>query len=112
MAGAQRTKVMLIVDRAGVFATELSALREAGFEFATYERPPYAKLLPSAFDQEVTIGTEVMRYTESRRKNQGKGRGRVRRIALPMEDGKLVKVPANSAAPAQEVIEAMLSRWS
>jgi transposase len=112
MAGAPKTKVMLIFDRAGAFATEMSALRDAGFEFATYERAPYAKLLPSAFDQEVTIGTEVVRYTESRRKNLGKGRGRVRRIALLMEDGEQVNVLAISAAPAQDVIEAMLSRWS
>jgi transposase len=110
--GAKQTKVMLVFDRAGAFATEMAALRDSGFEFATYERAPYAKLLPSAFEREVKIGGEVVRYTEARQKNLRAGRGRVRRIALLMEDGEQVNVLAVSAAPAEEVIEAMLSRWS
>jgi hypothetical protein len=69
-------------------------------------------MLSSEFDQEMEIGQEVVRYTEARRKNLGKGRGRVRRISLLMEDGEQVSVLATSSAPAEEVIEAMLARWS
>lgn len=111
-AGAKRTKVMLVFDRAGAYGAEMAALRDAGFEFATYERAPYARLLSSDFDQEMVIGEEVVRYAEARQKNLRGGRGRVRRIALLMEDGEQVNVLAISSASAEEVILAMLARWS
>ena len=35
-AGAERTQVTLVFDRAGAFASQLTQLRDAGFEFVTY----------------------------------------------------------------------------
>ncbi|MBN2193109.1 MAG: VCBS repeat-containing protein [Polyangiaceae bacterium] len=87
-AGAERTRVMLVFDRAGAFPNELVALRDAGFEFVTYERGPYPQLLRSAFDHELHCGDEVLRYTEPAQKNLGAGRGRVRRIHVLTPEGK------------------------
>jgi hypothetical protein len=111
-AGAERTRVTLVFDRAGAFPSQLAQLRDAGFEFVTYERRPYARLLASEFDQELQLGGEVIRYCEPHQKNLGKGRGRIRRIHLLMPDGEQVNVLAISTAPAEDLIKALLARWA
>lgn len=111
-AGAERTKIALVFDRAGAFPSEMAALRDAGVEFVTYERGPYARLLSSEFDQELTLAGETIRFCEKHDKNLGRGRGRVRRINLLMEDGDQVSIVGVSEASAEEMIKAMLARWA
>jgi hypothetical protein len=53
----------------------------------------------------------VIGVHESRNKNLGKGRGRVRRIALRMADGHQVNLLAVSKEPKERLIELMLGRW-
>jgi hypothetical protein len=110
--GAERTKVVLVFDRAGAFPNEMAALRDAGFEFVTYERGPYSRLLNTEFDQELTLAGETFRYCEKHDKNLGRGRGRVRRIHLLTEDGDQVNIVGVSEASAEEMIKAVLARWA
>jgi hypothetical protein len=111
-AGAERTKIALVFDRAGAFPAEMAALRNAGIEFVTYERGPWARLMTTEFDQEVVVGGETIRFCEKHDKNLGRGRGRVRRIRLLMEDGEQVSIVGISDANAEELIVAMLARWA
>jgi hypothetical protein len=111
-AGAERTKVALVFDRAGAFPSEMAALRDAGFEFVTYERGPYARLLSTQFDQQLTLAGEVIRYCEVHDKNLGRGRGRVRRINLLMQGGEQINIVGVSEAEPQQLIQAMLARWA
>jgi len=111
-AGAERTKVALVFDRAGAFPSEMAALRDAGFEFVTYERGPYARLLSTQFDQQLTLAGEVIRYCEVHDKNLGRGRGRVRRIHLLMQGGEQFNIVGVSEAEPEELIQAMLARWA
>jgi hypothetical protein len=111
-AGAERTKVALVFDRAGAFPSEMAALRDAGFEFVTYERGPYERLLSTQFDQQLTLAGELIRYCEVHDKNLGRGRGRVRRINLLMQGGEQVNIVGVSEAEPEELIQAMLARWA
>ncbi len=111
-AGAERTKITLVFDRAGAFPSEMAELRNAGFEFVTYERGPYARLLTTEFDQELTLAGETFRYCEKHDKNLGKGRGRVRRISLLTTDGDQFNIVGISEAHAEEMIKALLARWA
>lgn len=111
-AGAEQTKIALVFDRAGAFPSEMAALREAGVEFVTYERGPYARLLTTEFDQALTIAGETFRYCEKHDKNLGHGRGRVRRVHLLTEDGDQVNIVGVSEADAQDLIKALLARWA
>ena len=111
-AGAERTKVALVFDRAGAFPSEMAALRDAGFDFVTYERGPYARLLSTQFDQQLTLAGEVIRYCEVHDKNLGRGRGRVRRINLLMQGGEQINIVGVSEAEPQQLIQAMLARWA
>ena len=105
-------RVLMVFDRAGAFASEMAELRDADFEFVTYERRPYPELPISKFDQTMQLGDEQIEFTEAPQKNLGKKRGRIRRIVLRMTDGEQVNVLAVSDAPAAELIGYMLSRWS
>jgi hypothetical protein len=112
------TEILLAFDRGGAFAAELAALRDEGFEWVTYERKPYALLATTAFDQSMLYHLEsqpkkpiLIRYCETHAKNLGKGRGRVRRIALLMPDGVQINVLGVSSLPADKLIEAQLRRW-
>lgn len=105
-------RVLLVFDRAGAFAGELAALRDADFEFVTYERKRYRKLARSAFSEQLQLGKERIEFTEATAKNLKRGRGRVRRIVLRMADGEQVNVLAVSDAPAPELIKLMLARWA
>lgn len=107
-----QTKVALVFDRAGAFPGEMAALRDAGVEFVTYERGPYARLLATEFDHKLSIAGETVRYCEKHDKNLGRGRGRVRRISVLMEDGEQVNVIGISDASAEEMIKALLARWA
>jgi hypothetical protein len=111
-AGAERSQVALVFDRAGAFPSEMAALRDAGFEFVTYERGPYARLFTTHFDQQLTLADEIIRYCEVHDKNLGRGRGRVRRINLLMQGGEQVNIVGVSEAEPEELIRAMLARWA
>jgi len=106
----EEQRLLLAFDRAGAYAEQLVELRDFGFEFVTYERRPYPLLSPGVFTEQVKLGDEVIEFHE-RNTNLGRGRGRVRRIALRMEDGYQVNLLAISKAPAQMLIGIMLGRW-
>lgn len=97
-------RILLVFDRAGAFPVEMAALRDAGVEFVTYERRPYPDLAPSEFDRTIVVRGETYGVHESRLKNLGEGRGRVRRIALRTTEGKQVNLLAISAAPLEQLV--------
>jgi len=107
----ERQRLLLAFDRAGAYPEQLAELREEGLEFVTYERRPYPLLAETVFDRTVTVDDEEIGVHESALKNLGKGRGRVRRIALKMSDGHQVNLLAISREPAWRLIEVMLGRW-
>jgi hypothetical protein len=109
---------VLMFDRAGAFAETMAELRDIGAEFVTYERRPYPLLAKTEFDQTLTITLRsrpkkpiVIRYTEAAQKNLRGGRGRVRRIALLMDDDAQINMLAVSSRPAEELIRRYLARW-
>ena len=99
-----------INNRAGAHAEPLAALRDAGFEAVTYERKPYPAIAATAFTP-TTICGEVVGLHESRLRNLGDGRGRVRRIAVMTADGRQVNLLAISTEPAERVVEVLWLRW-
>lgn len=107
-------RILLAFDRAGAHAAHLAALRDEGYEFVTYERRPFQVLSASAFDQVVTFDDgdagETITYCETRA-NLGAGRGRVRRIAMRMPDGRQVNLLGAGVSSAIELIEVMRHRW-
>ena len=103
-------KIVLAFDRAGSFPEQLAGLRDAGFDFVVYERKPYAAVASGAFDRTIAIRGEVYRLGESRRKNLGKARGRVRRILLGAPDGTQINVLAVSTLPAERLVGILLGR--
>jgi transposase len=107
----KQTRLLLAFDRGGAFASEMMALRDADFEFVTYERKPYPMLPASQFDKVIHVGQERLAWTE-RRKNLGRGRGRVRRICLRVPDGAQINILAVSTAPAPFVIRTLFARWA
>ena len=108
----ENVKVLLVFDRAGAYPQELAQLRDEGFEFATYERGPYATIAASAYDREIELGEELYGLAEVHNKNLGKARGRVRRICLRTPDGEQVNVLAVSTASAEQVVNYMTRRWA
>ncbi|MBU1674640.1 hypothetical protein KKA85_02530 [bacterium] len=106
-------RILLAFDRAGAFPEQMAELRDANFEAVTYERRPYPKLPDSAFDQSMELGEETIRYHEKRKRNLGKGRGRVRLIAVKTEHGAQVNLlaVAKKDVPASRLIETMKGRW-
>jgi len=113
----KQKRLLVAFDRAGAFPEQMKKLRDGNIEFVTYERRPYPLLSSSAFDEQVVVRSdsnkepEVIGIHESRNKNLGKGRGRVRRIALKMPDGHQVNLVAVSQEPKERLIEVMLGRW-
>lgn len=101
-------RILLAFDRAGSFPVEMSALRDQGFEFVAYERKPYAELPTTAFDRTVVVRGETYRAHEGRLKNLGKGRGRVRRIALRTPEGAQINLLAISTAPLERLVGILL----
>ena len=105
-------RILLAFDRAGAFPESLSKLRGRGFEFVTYERRPYPTLPKTWFNGQLTLEDgEVIGVCEERRKNLGKGRGRVRRISLLMADGHQVNLLCISDESVARLVEVMLGRW-
>lgn len=107
-------ELLLAFDRGGAFPAQMSELKKMGgakVGFVTYERAPYATLPQSAFTHKLTIGGEKLRFHESRKKNLRDGRGRVRRVAVLMDDGKQINILASSKAEAAQLIAVMKGRW-
>jgi hypothetical protein len=103
-------QILLAFDRAGAHAEPLAALRDAGFDFVTYERKPYPELPTTAFTP-TTIAGENVGLHESRLRNLGAGRGRIRRIAVRTKDGRQVNFLAVSKLPAARLVEILWYRW-
>jgi hypothetical protein len=102
--------ILLAFDRGGAYAEQLAALRDAHFDFVTYERKPYSELATTAFRRTTICGDEVELH-ESRLRNLGKGRGRIRRIVVRTEDGRQVSLLASSKVPAERLVEILWNRW-
>lgn len=103
-------RILLAFDRAGSFAEQLAELRDADFDFVTYERKPYPDLPATAFTPMKIAGEDVGLH-ESRLRNLGAGRGRVRRIAICTADNRQVNVLATSELPAARLVEILQHRW-
>jgi hypothetical protein len=103
-------KILLAFDRGGAYAGQLAALRDADFEFVTYERKPYTELPTTAF-RPTTIRGEDVGLHESRLRNLGTGRGRIRRVMVRTEDGRQISFLAVSKLPAERLVEILWDRW-
>jgi hypothetical protein len=103
-------KILLAFDRGGAYAEQLAALRDADFDFVTYERKPYAELPTTAF-RPATIHGEDIGLHESRLRNLGAGRGRIRRIVVRTEEGRQISFLAVSKLPAEQLVEILWNRW-
>ena len=103
-------QILLAFDRGGAFPEQLAALRDADFDFVTYERKPYADLPATAFTATAIHGEEVGLH-ESRLCNLGKGRGRVRRIVVRVDDGRQISFLAVSKLTAERLVEILWNRW-
>jgi len=109
----QGVQIVLAFDRGGAYPVAMAELRDAGIHFVTYERRPYPLLSPTVFEPEgiVRVGKEVYTVYENRKTNLGKGRGRVRRIAVLTPKGTQINLVAVSDLPAQTLLKIMLGRW-
>jgi hypothetical protein len=103
-------KILLAFDRAGAFPEQMAELREEGFDFVTYERKPFALLAATAFENTLSLDDETIHYRDART-NLGKARGRVRRIAMRMPDGRQINLVAVSDEDASWLIGVMRGRW-
>ena len=104
-------RILVAFDRAGAFPEQLTKLRDEGFEFVTYERRPYQNLAASFFSETVKVDGETYGIHETRLANLGKGRGRVRRIAVLTPEGKQINLLATSEEKKERLLEVMLGRW-
>jgi len=111
MALGDDARILLAFDRGGAFPTAMAGLRDLNFELATYERGAYQQLASNAFTEAVDFGDEVVHYVESRDKNLGKGRGRVRRICARGDDGHQYNILGCGPAAAETFVRAMAGRW-
>ena len=102
--------IVLAFDRAGAHAELLAAMRDARFDFVTYERAPYP-LLPTTVFTPITIAGDNVGLHEDRKCNLGAGRGRIRRIAVLTQDGRQVNFLANSTLPPERLVEILWNRW-
>jgi hypothetical protein len=108
----KEARMLVAFDRGGAFPEQMARLRDEGFEFVTYERRPYALLPSTAFRQQMVLDAETIGLCETSRKNLREGRGRVRRIALRMPDGRQVNLLATGKEPAERLVEVMRGRWA
>ena len=104
-------RILVAFDRAGSYPKQMAELRENGFEFVTYERKPYRSLSASSFTKKFELDGEEIGVYEKHLANLGKGRGRVRRIAIRMADGKQVNLLAVSKESTERLIEIITGRW-
>jgi hypothetical protein len=103
-------RILVAFDRGGAYAEQLAALRNADFDFVTYERKPYADLPTTKFTSTMIRGEEVGLH-EHRLRNLGAGRGRVRRIVVRTEEGRQISFLAVSKLPAARLVEILWNRW-
>jgi hypothetical protein len=103
-------RILIGFDRGGAYPDQLAALRDADFEFVTYERKPYDELPATAF-RPTKIHDEEVGLHEKRLRNLGEGRGRVRRIVVRTEDDRQVSFLAVSTLPAERLVEILWNRW-
>ena len=106
----EQQRILLAFDRAASYAELLSELRDANFEFVAYEKKPYPTLPQACFRRSFILGDERIFWFEMR-KNLGRGRGRIRRIALRLPDGHQINLLAHSRASAAELAAIMSGRW-
>lgn len=104
-------QIVLAFDRGGAFPEVMAELRDAGIHFVTYERRPYPTMSATVFDKTVRIGKELYALHEARLTNLGRGRGRVRRIAVLTPYGSQINLVAASDLPAEQLLAIMLGRW-
>ncbi len=103
-------RILLAFDRGGSFPEHLAQLRDLDFELVTYERRPYRHLRIGAFDKEFFDGDEQILVCDARA-NLGKGRGRLRRVALLMSAGEQVNLLAVSSLDAESLYGVARGRW-
>ena len=108
----EEAKLLIAFDRGGAFPEQMAELRDAGVGFVTYERAPYAAIPSSAFIESLDYRDETVAFCETRLKNLGQGRGRVRRIAFRGEDGRQINVLAVSSETPEALYRAIRGRWS
>jgi hypothetical protein len=106
----EETRILLGFDRAGAFPETMAALRDRDLEFVTYERRPFPELLASAFDQSIVLDGETLGISDTRI-NLGRGRGRVRRVAIRTPDERQINLVAASEASAERLVAVMYNRW-
>jgi hypothetical protein len=104
-------QIVFAFDRAGAFPEHVALLRDEGFELVTYERRPFQILPASEFTGTIHDGENEIGVADSRI-NLGRGRGRVRRIALRVEDGRQVNLLAVSDLDAAELYRILRNRWA
>lgn len=103
-------RVLVAFDRGGAFAEHLAKLRDMNVEFVTYERKPYRSYPRSVFDQSFVYDEEEIQVHDTRA-NLGKGRGRVRRVALLMEDDVQINLLAISELSPEDLYGVARGRW-
>ena len=113
MALGPDERILVAFDRAGAFPEQMAQLRNGGFEFATYERRPYALVAANTLGETLELEDgEVLRYAEPGQKNLGGGRGRVRRIIVQDQEGRQINIVATSKESASWLIQVMRGRWN
>lgn len=105
-------RILLAFDRAGSFPAQMAELRDAKFEFVTYERRPYPILAATAFTDSIELGDELVQIAEPSERNLRAGRGRVRRIVIRKQDESQVNLLAVSAESAERLVGIMKGRWN
>jgi len=106
----EQERFLLAFDRGGAFPQHLADLRDASFEVLTYERKPYSTYAPSTFTTSFMDEEEKVLVFDTRA-NLGKGRGRVRRIALRFESGQQVNLLTTSDLDAKSLYSIARHRW-
>jgi Transposase protein len=104
------TRILLAFDRAGAYPETMSQLRDRDLEFVTYERRPFPLLPASAFQDTMQFDGETFGLCDARI-NLGRGRGRVRRIAVRTPDERQINLVACSEQPGERLVAVMFHRW-
>ncbi len=103
-------RLLVAFDRGGTFAEHLAKLRNMDVDFVTYERKPYRSYPRADFDQAFVYDKEEILVHDTRT-NLGKGRGRVRRVALLMEDDVQINLLAISKLSPEDLYGVARGRW-
>src|SRR5260370_3918634 len=110
-AVGKRTRILFAFDRAGAFPEHIAELRDGGFELVTYERRPFNMLPATEFTRTIRDGDDEIGVADHRI-NLGRGRGRVRRIALRVDGGRQVNLLAVSDLDAAVLYRIPPHRWA